>query len=123
MTLAESDGFNVVPPSQDCPFAAINFAAQLGPSLAVVAPDSRSQRSQTQILSDGTYKWLIKAVCTCRFTTIVLKLPMQSGTTDWNMHMHAKSICITIHCFALVLGTHSMHYLTLMWVHRSTCMD
>ena len=60
--LAAADGFFVVPPSKDCLYSAVNFATQLGPSLAVVAPDSRSQRSKTQILSDGTFNWLIIAV-------------------------------------------------------------
>jgi hypothetical protein len=60
---AARDGFFVVPPpSADCPFSAINFTTQLGPSLAVVAPDSRSQRSRHQILPQATFDWMISSV-------------------------------------------------------------
>jgi hypothetical protein len=59
---AAQDGLTVIPPCEGNSFAALNFATQLGPSLGLVAPDSRSQRSSKRILSEGTYNWLFSAV-------------------------------------------------------------
>jgi hypothetical protein len=80
---AARDGFFVVPPpSADCPFSAINFTTQLGPSLAVVAPDSRSQRSKHQILPQATFDWMISSVRCFQFLflsllTLLLFFPQQ----------------------------------------------
>lgn len=95
--LAAADGFCVVPPTKDCPHPALNFASQLGPSLAVVAPDSRSQRSKSQILSDGTFNWIIMAVrvLSCR-SSAMTSLRQASAECAFAVASRAGSLSHTI---------------------------
>eukprot|EP00892_Ulva_mutabilis_P003438 jgi/Ulvmu1/1466/UM011_0196.1 len=57
---AAGDGYIVSAPEPGWPFRAFSFTTQLGPSAAVVAPDSRSQRSVKRILTPETRQRLLQ---------------------------------------------------------------
>ena len=59
---AADDGYIINPGKSDQEGAAFHFLSQLGPSLMVVAPDSRSQRSRQHILTQDSYKRIEAAV-------------------------------------------------------------
>lgn len=61
--VAAGDGYLVEPADERTGrLAAYHFASQLGPSAAVVAPDSRSQRSKERIIPAASFKRMGAAV-------------------------------------------------------------
>lgn len=61
---AAGDGYIVSAPQPGWPFQGFSFTTQLGPSAAMVAPDSRSQRSMKRILTPETQQRLLQQVHT-----------------------------------------------------------
>jgi PhoD related phosphatase len=108
---AAADGFLVVEPENQGGLRAVHFVSPLGPSLAVVAPDSRSQRSRERIISPQSTQRLEVAVR----VALLCQLRARDALRHSSYSLQSNSATVQRRC----CGSMSSHSATNAWPMRA----